>query len=150
MRLTSFTDYSLRVLIYLGVQRAEARLATISDIALAYRISENHLMKVVHHLATEGYIETTRGKKGGMRLARAPEQINIGEVVRGAEEDLAIVECFQEGNRNCSIAPACGLRGILADAMDAFFRKLDNQTLADLIQPQKKLSRIFRAGTNSP
>jgi len=148
MRLTNFTDYSLRVLIYLGAHRAEERLATIGDIAAAYRISENHLMKVVHHLGKEGYIETTRGKGGGMRLARAPEQINIGAVVRGTEEDFALVECFQEGARNCPIIPACVLPPVLDRALRAFFQELDRHTLADLVRPQAKLMRIFHhAGT---
>jgi Rrf2 family nitric oxide-sensitive transcriptional repressor len=144
MRLTNFTDYTLRALIYLGVHQREGRLATIGDIATAYGISENHLMKIVHHLARQGYVETTRGKGGGMRLARAPEHINIGDVVRGAEEDLAIVECFQPGNLNCPIAPACALRGLLGRAMSAFFEVLDGQTLADLLKPQAQLARIFR------
>ncbi len=145
MRLTNFTDYNLRVLIYLGVHQREGRLATISDIASVYGISQNHLMKIVHHLAKLGYVETTRGKGGGMRLARAPELINIGEVVRGAEEDLAVVECFQKGARKCPIVPACALRGVLGRAMSAFFEVLDSQTLADLLQPRTDLVRIFRA-----
>jgi len=146
MRLTIFTDYSLRVLIYLGAQRDTERLATIGDIASTYGISENHLMKVVHHLAKEGYIETTRGKGGGMRLARAPERINIGTVVRGTEEDFALVECFQAGNRNCPIIPVCVLPPVLDRALQAFFRELDGQTLAGLLQPKAKLVKIFRAG----
>jgi Rrf2 family nitric oxide-sensitive transcriptional repressor len=144
MRLTNFTDYTLRVLIYLGAHRDEERLATIGDIASAYGISENHLMKVVHHLAKQGYVKTTRGNGGGMRLARPPEQINIGAVVRGAEEDLAVVECFEPGNRNCPIAPACTLQGVLAHAMHAFFEVLDGQTLADLLRPKAKLVQIFQ------
>jgi Rrf2 family transcriptional regulator, nitric oxide-sensitive transcriptional repressor len=147
MRLTTFTDYSLRVLIYLGAHREEGRLATISDIATVYGISENHLMKIVHHLAKQGYVETTRGTGGGMRLARLPESINIGDVVRGTEEDLAIVECFQKkGARRCPIVPACALGGVLGRAMRAFLEVLDGQTLADLLQPGAELERIFSAG----
>jgi Rrf2 family nitric oxide-sensitive transcriptional repressor len=144
MRLTAFTDYTLRVLIYLGAHRGDVRLVTIGDIAAAYGISQNHLMKVVHHLGQEGYVRTVRGKGGGMRLARPPEQINIGDVVRGAEEDLAVVECFQPGNRKCPIVPVCLLRGGLRRAVGAFFSVLDGYTLADLVKPQSRLVRIFR------
>ena len=145
MRLTIFTDYSLRVLLYLGAHRDEEELATVSDIAAAYRISENHLKKVVHHLARHGYVETTRGKGGGMQLARAPEEINIGAVVRITEDDLAVVECFEKGDPKCTIVPACALPAVLARALDAFFAVLDGQTLADLLQPQAKLIKIFGA-----
>jgi len=150
MRLTNFTDYSLRVLIYLGTRRGEARLATIDDIAAAYRISRNHLTKIVHHLAREGYIETMRGKGGGMRLARAPEEISVGTVVRGTEEDFALVECCQDGNRDCPIIPACVLPPVLEHALQAFFRELDGRTLADLLQPRAKLVKIFRAAAPPP
>lgn len=143
MRLTGFTDYTLRVLIYLGAHRDGERLATIGDIAAAYRISENHLMKVVHHLAKQGYVETTRGKGGGLRLARSPEQINVGAVVRGAEDDLAVVECFETGNLNCPIASACTLRVLLGRSMRAFLEVLDAHTLADLLQPQARLVRML-------
>ena len=144
MRLTIFTDYTLRVLIYLGAHQREGRLATIGDVAAAYGISDNHLMKIVHHLAIQGYVETIRGKGGGMRLARAPGEINIGDVVRGAEEDLVLVECFRRGNPECPIAPACALRGILGRALSAFFEVLDGKTLADLLVPQAQLIAIFR------
>jgi len=144
MRLTHFTDYTLRVLIYLGAHRPKGRLATIGDIAAVYGISDNHLMKIVYHLAKQGYVVTTRGKAGGMRLARAPELINIGDVVRGAEEDLAVVECFRPGNPECSIASACALQGILGRALAEFFAVLDGKTLADLLVPQPQLIRIFR------
>lgn len=144
MRLTIFTDYTLRVLIYLGMHQHEDRLATISDVASAYSISENHLTKIVHHLAKQGYVETTRGKGGGMRLARTPEQVNLGDVVRGAEEDLAIVECFQKSNTACPIAPSCALAGILAQAMRAFFDTLDSHTLADLLGQREGSVGDFR------
>jgi Rrf2 family nitric oxide-sensitive transcriptional repressor len=144
MRLTSFTDYSLRVLIYLGTRQADARLATIGDISAAYGISANHLRKVVHHLALEGYIETTRGKGGGMRLARAPERINVGTVVRGTEEDFALVECFEDAEGLCPIAPVCVLAPALERALGAFLRELDSLTLADLLRPKAGLVRIFR------
>ena len=145
MRLTIFTDYSLRVLIYLGAHRDEEQLATINDIAAAYGISENHLMKVVHNLARHGYVQTTRGKGGGMQLARAPEEINIGAVVRVTEDDMALVECFQDGPPKCPIVSACSLQAVLAEALHEFLAVLDRQTLADLLQPQAQLNKIFLA-----
>lgn len=150
MRLTIFTDYTLRVLIYLGAHRDDARLTTISDIADSYGISRNHLMKVVHQLSKLGYIETTRGKGGGMRLAHAPEAINIGELVRATEEDLALVECFQNGPPRCPIVHACTLQGVLAQALNSFFDVLDRYTLADLLHPTAKLVTIFREARDAP
>lgn len=141
MRLTTFSDYSLRVLMYLGVHGE--RLATVADIALAYGISENHLVKVVHHLARHGYIETTRGKGGGMRLARPPEKINVGEIVRGTEANVTLVECFDKATSDCRIEPACALKGILSRAVDAFFATLDRYTLADLLVTKPKLTKLL-------
>ena len=133
MRLTTYSDYAFRVLIYLG--GAPQSLATIADIAAAYGISENHLMKVVHHLSRLGYIETVRGKGGGMRLARAPAAINVGEVLRATEDGFALVDCMGEGDSDCRIARACVLKGALREAVAAFLATLDRYTLDDLLRP---------------
>ncbi len=140
MRLTTFSDYSLRVLIYLGVHEGE--LATVAGIAAAYGISANHLTKVVHHLGRSGCVETARGKGGGLRLARAPREINVGAVVRDTEEKR-LVECFEDAAPTCRIAPACVLRGVFSEALEAFFAVLDRHTLADLIEPRRKLARVL-------
>ena len=131
MQLTLFTDYSLRVLIFLGAHAD--RLSTISEIAKAYRISGNHLMKVVNRLSSGGYIETVRGKGGGMRLSRAPNMINLGDVVRYMEERFDIVECFNEKKQDCPLLPACTLRSVLADAHRNFMATLDRHTLQDVL-----------------
>jgi Rrf2 family nitric oxide-sensitive transcriptional repressor len=131
MQLTLFTDYSLRVLVFLGAH--PDRLCTISEAAEAYRISGNHLMKVVNRLSSGGYIETVRGKGGGMRLSRAPRMINIGEVVRHMEDRFDIVECFNEETQDCPLFPACTLRSILVDAQRNFLATLDRHTLQDVL-----------------
>jgi|SRR5450759_3498950 Rrf2 family nitric oxide-sensitive transcriptional repressor len=131
MQLTLFTDYSLRVLVFLGAH--PDRLCTISEAAEAYRISGNHLMKVVNRLSSGGYIETVRGKGGGMRLSRAPRMINIGEVVRHMEDRFDIVECFNEETQDCPLFPACTLRSILVDAHRNFLATLDRHTLQDVL-----------------
>ena len=141
MRLTTFSDYTLRVLIYLGVHDEE--IATVGQIADAYGISSNHLMKVVHHLAQTGYIETTRGKGGGMRLGLPPEKINLGEVVRGTEDKRTLVECFDRSTSECRIESACVLRGVLGQALEAFFGALDGYTLADLLAPKPRLANML-------
>jgi len=131
MHITRYTDYSLRVLIYLAAEGD--RLATIQEIADSYDISKNHLMKVVHQLNKKGYIETIRGKKGGMRLHMAPEDINIGILIRETEQDLNIVECFSSKNA-CKITPVCGLKGMFNEALKAFLEVLDKYTLADVVR----------------
>ena len=132
MRLTTFSDYAFRVLIYLG---STPGLATIADIANAYGISENHLMKVVHQLSRLGYLETVRGKGGGMRLARPPREIRVGEVLRATEDGFDLVECMGEGESDCRIVRACVLKGALGEAIAAFLGTLDRYTLADLVRP---------------
>jgi Rrf2 family transcriptional regulator, nitric oxide-sensitive transcriptional repressor len=137
MRLTAFTDYTLRTLIYLALR--PDRLVTISDIATAYDVSANHMMKVVHQLAQTGDIETVRGQRGGLRLARAPEAINLGSVVRRTEPDLDLVTCFGEGQR-CVIQEGCVLQHALDEALQAFLGVLDGYTLADLVAPRQALA----------
>jgi Rrf2 family transcriptional regulator, nitric oxide-sensitive transcriptional repressor len=145
MRLSAFTDYSLRVLMYLGTQ--PGRLATIAEIAQAHGISENHLMKVVLQLGRCGYIETVRGRGGGMQLARPPHEIVLGEVVRQTETDFALVECFATGS-TCRIQSACQLRGILEEALAAVLVVLDAYTLADLLRQPKALVRAMASAND--
>lgn len=141
MKLTTFSDYTLRVLMFLALQND--RLATIPEIAAAYGISENHLMKVVHQLARSGVIETLRGKGGGIRLAQAPESIRLGAVIRNSEGDGPIVECLSDQPECCRIAPACRLTGILVRAFEALYATLDEYTLADLVQQPQALRTIL-------
>ncbi len=131
MQLTLYTDYSLRVLLYLA--QKEDGPATISEIADFYGISRNHLVKVVHHLGTIGLLHTTRGKGGGVRLAKAPSEIRIGEVVRATEPHFHLVECFDPGAPTCSVLNDCRLKGVLGEATRAFFQVLDGYTLADML-----------------
>lgn len=144
MNITRFTDYSLRVLIYLSLHNE--KLVTIKEIAQCYGISKNHLMKVVQELSTKGYITSIRGKNGGIKLGREPAEINVGELVRMKEQDSTLVECFGEGN-SCVITPACQLKNMLSEAMESFFKSLEKYTLADLVHgPDKKqLIKIFAA-----
>lgn len=141
MRLTVYTDYALRLLMYLAVK--DDGLATIAEVAESYRISKNHLMKVAHQLGIAGYVGTVRGKGGGMRLARRPNDIVIGEVVRRTEPDMALVPCFAPENKSCAIFPNCALRGALSKARDAFLSALDGHTLADLIRSRAPLRRLL-------
>ena len=145
MRLSTFSDYSLRVLMYLGAQ--PDRMATIAEIAAGHGISESHLMKVVHQLGRYGLIETVRGKGGGMRLGRAPQNIVLGEVIRHTEGDFTLVECFGT-NATCRIQGACHLNVILDEALNALFLVLDGYTLADLlVNPQGLNPEILSSET---
>lgn len=132
MRLTNYTDYSLRVLIYLAAKGA-GKLSNITEIAEAYNISRNHLVKVIHELGKIGVIITTRGRGGGIRLAYPPEEINIGAIVRQTEEDFNLVECFGEGANSCVITPVCGLKHVLNRALSAYLEVLDKYTVADIV-----------------
>lgn len=132
MRLTSFTDYSLRALMYLAVNRE--RLVTIQDIADLHGISKNHLTKVVHQLGQLGLVETMRGRNGGLKLGREPAAINIGQVVRQTETDFYMAECFDRDSNSCVFAPACVLKGALAAATAAYLAVLDGVTLENLVK----------------
>jgi Rrf2 family transcriptional regulator, nitric oxide-sensitive transcriptional repressor len=142
MRLTTFTDYSLRVLIYLGTHSNQQ--ASVGKIALAYGISKNHLMKVILFLSDEGYVVTARGKGGGVRLRLAPERIRIGEVVRKSEAGSVLVECFEQGTSECRIERSCLLRGAFQKALQAFHAVLDTYTLADLVVNHVRLESMLR------
>lgn len=135
MRLTLYTDYSLRVLLYLGYKRDQN--VTITELADFYRISRNHLVKVVHQLGVNGYIQTTRGKRGGIRLAMAPEEIVIGAVVRKTEPDFDLLECFNPAIDQCVITNSCILKGVLFGAQATFLGILDKYTLADALGQPK-------------
>jgi len=141
MQLTLHTDYALRVLIYLAQKDGE--LATISEITDFYHISRNHLVKVVHHLAQENFIHTTRGKHGGMRLARAASLIPIGQVVRRMEPNFDIVECFNNSNQPCTVTPICALKEVLHRAISEFLALLDQFTVADAIAQNQTTEQVF-------
>lgn len=140
MQLTRYTDYAVRVLVHLGLNRH--RRCTVRDIAYAYGISESHLTKVVHHLGRRGFIANARGRNGGLRLALPPGEINLGAVIRATEANFHLAECFAgDDSNNCPIARTCMLSAILKSALDAFLGVLDRHTLADLLQPADALNR---------
>lgn len=138
-----YTDYSLRVLIYLGTKE-DGKLTTIQEISDAYHISKNHLMKVTFELGKAGFIETVRGRGGGIRLADRPENINVGMVVRRMEEDFHLVECFSSETNTCPISPICGLRGVLGRALHAYLAVLDEYNLQDLLFNKDALRDLLR------
>jgi Rrf2 family nitric oxide-sensitive transcriptional repressor len=138
MRLTSYTDYALRTLMFLALNRE--RLVTIGDIAQTHNIAKNHLTKVVHHLGTLGFVETVRGRSGGLRLAREPVDIRIGEVVRHTESDFYMASCFDANAAGCLYAAGCELRGALARATTAFLDVLDGVTLAQMVERDPQIA----------
>ncbi|MES1964462.1 Rrf2 family transcriptional regulator [Psychrobacter sp. AH5] len=169
MKLTNYSDYALRSLIYLAIKPEPQALANISDIADSYQISKSHLTKIIHQLGQLGYIETIRGKNGGIRLARKPEDINLGILIKQIEPDFALVECFaasvptldhveQQGlpiklinqtisdspaKPGCVISPVCRLKGVFFEALTAFVKVLEDYTLADIISNEAELARIL-------
>lgn len=140
MKLTRYTDYSLRVLMHLGLHRD--RLCSISEIARAHRISENHLTKVVHHLGKLSYVTTLRGRGGGLKLARPADAIQVGEVVRKTEDGFDLLDCPA-----CLLSPACTLTGVLSEAVAAFLQVLDRYTVSDLIRRGGDLRALLQTST---
>lgn len=142
MRLTMYTDFSLRVLMYVG-SKERSQLSTIQEISTAYGISKNHLMKVTYELGKHGYIETVRGRGGGIRLAHDPININVGEIVKKMEDDFYLVECFNCASNRCVITPVCKLRNVLHQALTAYLSVLDAYTLQDLLVNKEELGAIL-------
>lgn len=146
MRLTTFTDFSLRVLIFVAL-KGEAR-ATITEIADAYAISRNHLMKVVHGLSQAGFLRTLKGRSGGIALARPAGEIRVGDVVLAMEDGFALVECFDRAHNRCAITGSCVLKHTLNDALAAFVETLNRRTLADIVAPQNLARELGLSGAS--
>ncbi len=149
MQLTLYTDYSLRVLLYLALR--DDASATINEIADFYGISRNHLVKVAHHLALRGFVDSTRGKGGGLKLGREPARINIADVVTACETNFHVVTCFDKQAPACAIEPACQLKHVLEEATAAFLDVLRGVTLSDLVADSKRWRRVaHRINTSAP
>ena len=148
MQLTHFTNYAIRTLMYCALRRGG--LCRVREIADAYGVSEHHLMKVVQVLGHIGVVETVRGRGGGVRLAREPHEIVVGDVVRATEGKLHLVECFDEASSTCPLTPACRFRQALHRALDAFFLVLDGYTLADLVATPGPLVELLQLDTPEP
>ena len=147
MRLTRYTDFCFRVLIHAGLKNGS--LSTTREISDRYGISSNHLMKVVYDLNVKGYLETVRGKNGGIRLGRPPEEINLGALVRDIEDEMALVECLVSPD-SCRIASGCVMRCVIAEAVGAFLGVLDRYTLADLLAPRAELAGLLGLEPEQP
>lgn len=139
MRLAEYTDYTLRVLMYC-VQHPHQRV-TIAELAAHHGVSKSHLMKIVNDLARQGVIETTRGRGGGLRMLKAPAEIRIGDVVRAAETDFRLVECFDPHTNLCTLSPSCRLKRVFDSALQAYFKQLDGATLADIAGPARSAGK---------
>ena len=164
MRLTTYSDYAIRTLMYLAVTPEEETLTTITDIANSYKISRSHLTKIIHQLAQIGYIESIRGKNGGIRLAKPAKEINLGEVIRQTEPDFQLVPCFAHINTKpddertelnpvkipnkpaeiCEITPVCKLKSVFYKATQAFLEVMDSYTLADIVENEEELWQILK------
>tara|TARA_B100001059_G_scaffold118202_1_gene118384 strand:- start:706 stop:1140 length:435 start_codon:yes stop_codon:yes gene_type:complete len=139
MKLTAYTDYSIRVLVYIGINNDQ--LCTASEISEFYGLSRNHLSKIIHHLSSLEIIQSYKGPKGGIELAKDPKEINLGNLIRKTEPDFHIVECFAS-NINCRIAPACKLKSILYESNQLFLKNLDRYSLADVLKNRKELLKL--------
>ncbi|WP_082548961.1 Rrf2 family transcriptional regulator [Rhizobacter sp. Root404] len=142
MRLSDYTDYTLRVLMYCAAN--PERLVTIAEIAERLQVSKNHLMKIVSELGRQGLVETTRGRGGGLRLLKAPAAIRVGDVVRGTETDFRLVECFDPASDTCTLTPSCKLKKVLRNALAAYFAELDAVTLADIARTARSATPQWR------
>lgn len=151
MRLAEYTDYTLRVLMYCSAN--PERLITIAELAEQHGVSKNHLMKIVNDLARQGILQTTRGRGGGLRLLKKPDDIRVGDVVRASETDFRLVECFDRRTDTCTLTPSCRLKGLFGAALQAYFKELDGATLADITGPAPRpraSAASRRAGTVAP
>ena len=142
MQLTQFSDYSLRLALYLATHPHQ--LVTLQEVSAAYGISQHHLVKVTSRLIEHGIVASVRGRNGGLRLNRAPEAINIGDLVRITEPHFTLVECFDASTNTCPIDQACGLKSVLWQAQEAFLRELDQHTLAEFVPRAPALIRLWR------
>lgn len=148
MRLTQQTSYSIRVLLYCAANASDN--SRIRDIAATYGISELHLFKIMHVLVESGFIETIRGRNGGIRLARPANEISIGAVVRATESNFYLTDCFDTTNRDCPLVDACGVNRILSEALTAFFAVLDRYTIADVARDRGQLRGLLELGLEPP
>jgi Rrf2 family nitric oxide-sensitive transcriptional repressor len=145
MQLTLFSDYSLRMLIYLGLRRGE--VVPIVEIAHAYGVSKHYMMKVMNELVQLGYIEAVRGRNGGVRLCKRPNEVRLGKLIRATEPSGGVLECIEHASESdCPIVGTCRMRKLLHEAQGEFYRVLDRHTLAELIQRPEPLLRVLRLG----